>query len=190
MQQKPQSSSPGFSLIEIMVVVALLGLLLAMVMPRLSRRAPSSEWKTVLSEFNNLAQFARQESIAEQAVFRLNFSRGKNPAPDTVTVERLSKIGPDGKQEFTQASSPYLPTKYELAETIRFRAVFHGKQDQLQEGGQAFCYLIPDGLVQDTYVQLMRIENLKEEAVTLKMLPFDGYFELAEKIIRPGQEDA
>ena len=187
MQQR--SSSPGFSLIEIMVVIALLGLLLSMVMPRLSRRAPASEWKAIHSEFNNLAQVARQESIAEQTVFRLNFSRGKAPAPDTVTVERLSKMSPDGKQEFTQASSPYLPTKYELPEGIHFRAVYQGKQDTLQERGQAFCYVIPDGLVQDVYVQLTRMESSKEEPVTLKMLPFDGYFELIEKHIRPGQED-
>lgn len=188
MKQK-QRSFPGFSLVEIMVVLMLLGLLLSMVIPRLSRRSPSSEWKTVLSEFNNLAQFARQESIAEQTVFRLNFARGKTPAPDTVTVERLSTIGTDGKQEFIQASSPYLPTKYELAESIHFQAIFHGKKDMLQEGHQAFCYIIPDGLVQDVFVQLMRTENLKEEPSTLKMLPFDGYFELVEKLVRPGQED-
>lgn len=187
MNQK--QSSPGFSLIEIMVVVALVGLLISMILPRLSRRSPSSEWKTVLSELNNLALLARQESIAEQTIFRLNFSRGKAPDPDTITIERLSKINPDGKQEFIQASSPYLATKYELSETIRFRAIFQGKQDLLQENSQAFCYVIPDGLLQDIYVQLIRTENLKEEPVTLKMLPFEGYFELVEKLIRPGQEN-
>lgn len=184
-----QPSSSGFSLIEIMVVVALVGVLISMIIPRLTRRSPSSEWKTILSEFNNLTLLARQESIAEQTIFRLKFSRNNFPAVDTITVERLSKTSPDGKQEFVQASSPYLATKYELSEAIRFRAIFQGKQNLLQENNEAFCYVIPDGLVQDIYVQLIRTENLKEEFATLKMLPFDGYFELVEKLIRPGQEN-
>lgn len=182
------TSSKGFTLIEMMVVLALIGLLISMVAPRLSRRSPSSEWRTIAEEFNNFVQFARQESIAEQVLFRLNLSRGKNKTPDVVLIEHLVKTDDAGKQEFAQMSSPYMKTRYEFADNVHIRAVYLGKQEIFIENGQAFCYVAPEGLVQDVYIQLTRTEEGKEEVVTLKMLSFDGYFELIEKLVRPGQE--
>lgn len=184
------SSTKGFTLIEMMVVLALIGLLISMVAPRFSRRSPSSDWKAIVDELNNFSQFARQESIAEQVVFRLNFSRGKNKAPDFVVIEHWVGIDKKGNQEFSQVSSPYMKTRYEFAENVHIKALYLGKQELFIENGQAFCFVVPEGLIQDIYVQLVRVEDGKDEFATLKMLPFDGYFELIEKLVRPGQEGA
>lgn len=181
-------SRKGFTLIELMVVLALIGLLISMVAPRFTRRSPSSDWKVIVDELNNLAQFARQESIAEQVPFRLNFSKGKNHAPDVVVVEHMTTTDEGGKREFSLVTSPYMKTRYEFAENVRLKAIYLGKQELLQETGQAGCYLVPEGLIQDVFIQLVRQEDGKEEAVTLKMLSFDGRFELIEKLVRPGQE--
>lgn len=185
------ASSKGFSLIEMMVVLMLIGLLIGMVAPRFSRRSASSEWKNIVDAMNNAVQFARQESIAEQAVFRLVFSRAKkNKGPDAVVIEHVVNTDGVGKKEFAQASSPYMKTRYEFAENVHIKAIYLTKQDMFLEDGLAFCYIVPEGLVQPVYIQLMRGEDGKEEGVTLKMLPFDGNFELIEKLVRPGQEGA
>ncbi len=183
-------SSRGFTLIEMMAVLALIAVIISMAVPRLSRRSPSSNWPNILDELNNLAQFARQESIAEQVVFRLSFTRGKNKTSDTVVVEHQSKNDErKGMIEFAHASSPYRKTQYSFAESVQIRAMYLGKKEIFQENNQAFCYVVPDGLIQDVYIQLIRIEDKKEEAITLKMQPFYGQFELIEKLIRPGQEE-
>jgi len=183
------SSNRGFTLVEMMAVLALIGILIGMAVPRFSRRSPSSEWRNILEELNNLAQFARQESIAEQVVFRISFRHGKNDAPDTVSVEREFKKNPKtGMMEFAQASSLYLKAHYTFADTVRIRAIYRGKQELFREAGQAFCYVVPEGLVQDVYVQLLRKEGKQDDVATCKMLPFDGKFVLLEKLIKPGQE--
>lgn len=174
---------------ELMVVLFLIGLLISMVAPRLSRRSASSEWKNVLNDLNSLAQLAKQESMAEQVVFRLNFLRGKQDAADGLIVERqLSLDNQSGRIEFEKVHSSYLTTNYTFADNIRLRAIYLGKQEILNESGQAACYFVPDGLAQNIYIQLVRVENQKEEFVTLKMIPFAGQFELDEKLIRPDQE--
>ncbi len=173
-----------------MVVLALIGLLISMVAPRFSRRSPSSDWKVIISELNNFTQFARQESVAEQVVFRLNFLRGKNKAPDCVVIEHWVGVDKKGNQEFAQVSSPYMKTRYEFAENVRVKAVYLGKQELYIENGQAFCFVVPEGLVQDVYIQLVRTEEGKEDFVTLKMRSFEGAFELIERLVRPGQEGA
>ena len=182
------SSSKGFSLLELMVVLALLGFLISMVTPRLSRRSPSSEWKTITDQLNNLVQFARQESIVEQIPFRLVFSQGKNKTADYVLVEKLDTTKEVQKQVFSPVHSTYTPTRYEFAESVKLRAIFSGKRELLLESGKAPCYIVPEGLVQEIFVQLVRTENRKEECVTLKMLPFEGQFDLIEKLLKPGQE--
>jgi prepilin-type N-terminal cleavage/methylation domain-containing protein len=182
-------ASKGFSLMELMVVLVLIGFLITMVAPRLSRRSQSSEWKNILSDLNSLAQLSKQESMAEQVVFRLNFIRGKNNEPDSAVVERQGRLDEkSGKLEFVKVHSTYLTTLYTFAANVRLRAIYLGKQEILNESGQAACYFVPDGLAQNVYVQLARTEDKKEEMATLKMIPFAGQFELEEKLIRPDQE--
>jgi hypothetical protein len=101
-------------------------------------------------------------------------------------VKNNEKIG---MAEFAHASSPYLKTQYSFRDNIRIRGVYLGKKEIFQENSQAFCYVVPDGLIQDVYIQVVRFEHNKEELVTFKMLSFDGQFELIEKPIRPGQEE-
>jgi prepilin-type N-terminal cleavage/methylation domain-containing protein len=184
-------SSWGFTLIEMMIVLMLIGLLLGLAVPRLSRRSPSVQWPNILDTFNALAQFARQESVAHQQLFRLKFARGKNGAPDVVTVERcLQDLDKEGGIDPQPATAAYLNTTYTFPDNIRIKGLFIGKRDQLAQDGVAFCYVVPDGLSQEVYVQLGRTEDAGEQFATFKMLSFAGQFELIEKLVRAGQEGA
>ena len=74
-------------MIEMMVVIFLIGVMATFVIPRLAHKTPQSEWSTILYDLNNLAFFARQEAISNQAVYRLNFKSGGN-APDLIIIEQ------------------------------------------------------------------------------------------------------
>lgn len=183
------SRSSGFTLLEMLVVITLIGFLATMVLPRLIRRPPSVEWPHILNDLNNLVFFARQEAISNYNVYRLRFkSLGKGL--DFVVVEIEKKHPEKADQKiYERVFSPYFSTRYELSEHVSINAVYLGKEDLMSvHNGEGYCYVISDGLVQDVYVHLTRRYKGEESRATFKMMPFLGEFEYLEGHKRPGKE--
>ncbi len=175
-------SCHAFTLLEIMVVMFLLGLMATMIVPRLQRRPPSSQWKNILSDINNMVLFARQEAIANQQMFRLKFK-----APRTVVIE-TEKPDPEEpeKKIYGQEFSYYFTTQLGLAKSIIINGVYLGRTETMGENkGEGYCYVISNGLVQDVSVFLTRSEEGDVSKMTMKMMPFKGVFQLLEGHVRP-----
>ena len=169
-----------------MVVMLLIGVFATVFLPRMFRRSPAVEWKTIADELNNLVAFARQEAIANQKVYRLVFKRNPNAA-DTVSVEEEAPHPEKpGRVIYKSVSSYYFSTTYRLADAVKLKAVYLGKQEMFEElRGVAYCFVIHDGLVQDVLVQLERRINNIETIASFKMNPFLGRFGLHEGVLKP-----
>lgn len=179
-------SHRGFSLIEMMVIITIIGLVITAVAPRLLRRPPSAEWPIVLDDINNLVYFARQEAISYQKIHRLRFKlSGKEGTFVTVESAEDDPEKP-GKKKFETVSSGYFSTKYKLSEFIHLDNIFHGKRDEFTENNfEAYCYVVPNGLVQDTVIRLTRNYESHESKVSFRMKPFLGKFEMLDGHIKP-----
>lgn len=179
-------ASRAFTLIEIMVVVVIVGIMATLILPRLTRRPPSSEWPIVLDDLNNLIYFARQEAISHQKLHRLYFQKkGKEGTTVTVQVEKQDPEHPE-KNLFEAVDSGYFSTTYKLSEFIQIDNIFHGKHDEWAEGnGKASCYVVPNGLVQDVLIRLTRNYDGEASKVSFRMKPFLGKFDLVQGHIRP-----
>lgn len=178
----------AFSLLEILVVVVVIGIMATMALPRLGRKAPKTEWKNVIDEINNLVDYARQEAIANQNIYRLRFI-SKKTSNDLVQVE-IERDNPEkpGQKLYEPIKSYYFKPVYKLPEVITIFAVYHGKTEQFAENkDNAYCYIIPNGLVQEIFVHMERIIREEKSQMTLKMSPFFGKFELLEGFIKPRQ---
>lgn len=185
-----QRLSTGFTLLEILVVLFLIGIMATLGVPRfLLDRQPKAEWPAIVDEINNLVIFARQEAISNQAIYRLVFKKQKK-GRDFIVVQREG-LDPENplKKMYKTVSSSYIQTKYELPENVHFNAVYHGREEQFEESkNEGYCYVIPDGLVQEAVINLVKIKNKKEkreEQVSLKMMPFYGKFEFLYGFIKP-----
>ncbi len=181
--------SKGFSLIEILVVLFLIGIIGTIGLPRFMQQSPKAEWPTILDDINNLVIFARQEAISNQAIYRLVFKK-QNKGRDLVLVQREGRDPEKPLQKvYNQVTSGYIQTRYELPEQIKFKALYHGKDEEFEENkGQGYCYVIPDGLVQDVMIHLTKKKekkDKKEQEATLRMAPFFGKFEFSDGLIRP-----
>lgn len=177
----------AFTLLEIMLVIVLIGAVTAFFLPRLVQRSPTLDWSHVLDEMNNLVSFARQEAIANQIEYRLLFvQQPKKPA--TILIEKEQLDAQDKKRKiFVVITSDYAPTKYTLPEEIVIDGVFDGKTEQLAHyKNRAYCYIVPDGLVQDILIHLTRNSKGVVSEVSLRMKPFYGMFELVQGHSRPG----
>jgi len=165
----------AFSLIEIMVGLFIIGVAASVMLPRLVRRSPAIEWPALQQELNNLLYFARQEAITTQKVHRLTFDKKKR----SIEVEAR-----DGEMEnkpgvprYASLSSIYFPTHYELPEKVSIEWVKLNKKDLFEEHkGMAWCYVVPNGLVQDVSVKLVREEDGVTSSMVFNAAPFLGSF--------------
>ena len=173
--------SPAFTLMEILIVIAIIGFMATMITSRIGRRPPSSEWPTVLEAMNSLIFFARQEAIARQKIHRLAFLRKGKQLSMSVEVQKTDPEHPE-KEFFEPAICPYFSVSQPLSEFITIENVFHGKIDEWAEGsGKAYCHVIADGLVQETVIRLTRKHKNEEESkVSFIMKPFLGKFEMTQ----------
>ena len=63
----------GFTLIELLVAIAILGVVAALVVPRLQKRGPKQEREQFVVRLNLLAAFARQQAIVSNKIQRVEF---------------------------------------------------------------------------------------------------------------------
>ena len=154
-------------------------------MPRLIRKSPTAKWESVLDEVNNLLYFAKQEAIASHKTYRLHFFIKRGKSSVIVEVESPNPEKPE-KKMYKKITSYYFNPIYNFPKEISLQAVYHGKIDQLDEyNDNAYCYIIPNGLVQEIYVHLLKEENGRESKRTFKIEPFLGKFELIEGFVKP-----
>ena len=167
----------AFTLIEIMVVIAILGFMAAMVLPKMFRKPPSAEWKNILDDINNVVLFARQEAIANQKTFRVKFKMPR----EIVVEDEKDDIEKPGQMFYGQTTSFYFTTLITLSEFVTINGLYMGKQETMGDNkGEGYCYVISNGLVQDVIVHLMRDYEGVVSKMSLKMKPFVGQFEMLE----------
>lgn len=169
-----------------MLVVVVIGIIATTVLPRFMTKKPADQWEAVLDEINNLVYFARQEAISKQRVYRIHF-KSTRKANDIAIVE-IESDDPDkpGKKIYSPVESYYFKPKYTFPSSITLQAVFHGKEEQLSQNKQnAFCYVIPNGLVQEIFIHLLKTEDEKQTKVTFKVSPFFGKFEMLKGFVKP-----
>lgn len=161
----------AFTLLEILVVMALIGVMTTFILSQLSKRKPNMDWLAVTQEINNLLLFARQEAIASHKVHRLVFRS------DLIFVEEelINKRGKATEYAYRPVASLSASSRYELPAGITIDAVYAQKKDSFKEqGGQAFCYIVPDGLIQPVKLFLTRVEPQQESKVTIQFQTFLG----------------
>jgi hypothetical protein len=179
-------NNSAFTILEILVVLAMVVFLATMVSPWLFKKKPAQDWPTILDRFNSFLFFARQEAISTNKVFRVVFKMNKKE-PDSILVQEESQDpeNPD-KIIYQQTQSEYFKTQDNLPEEIRMVAFYKGKVEQFAENkGNGYCHVIPNGLVEEVMIYLIRKVDDKEEKATFKISPFVGKFDFYEGFLKP-----
>jgi len=171
--RKQLRATLGFSLIEIMIGLMIIGIGASLVVPRLIRRSPAIEWSALNQDLTDLLCFVRQEAIRTQKVHRLTFDKKKK----TIVAEYRDGEEKPGVPRFVPAQSTYFSAFYEFPDQISFGRVSQGKKDLFEEHrGKAWCYVVPNGLVQDISVELVRDDHGQVQKKTFEAAPFLGVF--------------
>lgn len=109
---KNRYSQQGFTLIELMIVVALIGILAAIAYPSYQRYVIKTKRTDMMTEMQNIASQIESRKLAqgsyrqvEIADFKENFPRtGANNAVYTITLSPTAVDSSDGKEKLTSGN--------------------------------------------------------------------------------------
>jgi prepilin-type N-terminal cleavage/methylation domain-containing protein len=166
----PQSAirdphSRGFTLIEIMVVIVILGVMIALVAPRLGEIGEAN-LKRSARHLTGMIHFLRDEAQAKKTVYRLQF----DIQDGHYWVEALTLL--DDKAGEYRKVSQVIAGEGSLSGNTKFRDIaVPGHPDE------PFMLFTPDGWVEHA---LIHLRDGSDRDFTLLVMPLTGKTELRE----------
>lgn len=185
------NNKSGFTLIELIVAIAILGAVAAVSIPQIVRRAqPSFERTQFIARFNALLSFALQQTVMTQKMHKIVVDFGKKKAHVEGEIG-----GPDartGQGEFKPVSGAYITPEISIPDNLELKSLFIDNQEELttqrKDTAQFFFFLVPEGLVQDVIMNLVDKKDVyegKAHRVGLVLNPFLAQLRVYDSFQKP-----
>ena len=168
----------GFTLIEILIAIAFIGLMATVVVPNLGRRKPKEERKAFIAKLNSLVQLSWQNAILTGKLQRVLFDFTNQ----RVTLEQST----DTKgHKFAPLKRSYLQTEIAWPQRYQVKNFFIEGFDEAtrfvgKKTGQTWFYIVPDGLTQRVTINLLdtadKGADRRPAKVGLVLNPFNARF--------------
>jgi general secretion pathway protein H len=177
-----KSSSQGFSLIEILVVLGILAALAAFAIPRLNFK--QGNLKSAMRQLSVLSREVRQMARIKQATYRIVFDLDSKPVkywveyssqPVNSSGEEAAKNPAFSKDEQLLKSDKTLPPG------ITIEAIETNLSSMPQSSGMAYIYYWPTGLVDAAAI---RLKTQSEKSLSIVVQPLTGRAEFFEQEIQ------
>ena len=175
-----QHNLSGFALIELLIAIAIIGVMTAAVVPFMQRMQTGHERKRFIARVNSLTQTAWQQAIITGVVHRILFK----PIERTAVVERDVTKSPLSKElDFepiaVESASMSWPASIEIRQFI-----IAGVDEMKRADGRTkkvWFYVIPDGITQAVTINGVdkdeQVEN-KPRQFGLVLNPFLAQFKV------------
>lgn len=187
------SSSSGFSLLEILIVVALIAGLMAGLIPRL--RKPDSDIQKVARHLMVLGRDIRNQARLKSRTFRLVFrlegtqhrywvesAPGRVIPKTAVRLEEELRLPEDKRpKEAFEKETRFSKDAFEMPKDLFFALIETPTQKDGVSEGLGYIYFSPEGLVEPAAVQ---ITNRKQLTWTLVYSPLTGHADIIPRAVR------
>ena len=184
------SSSKGFTLLEMMIVIALVASIVAIAIPRI--RKNNTNAKAVVREITVLSKELHNYSQLKNATYRLvinmtddldsYYVEASNQEVLAMSEAKLKKISTLPEKDrpaspFQRVSKP-LKKEKELPKGLKFKSVETRGLEKPLTKGLAYIHYSPEGLVEQSIVQ---ISDGKELTWSLIFNPITGHADIVNK---------
>ena len=189
---RPCKPSIGFSLLEIVVAIALLALLMSIGIPALNKFRPGYDRKAFISTLSALVQRTWQDAQVTHKTHRIRFDINHR----TVIAEREIGKNDMGELQYQEVSSQYMPSRITWPEHIQIKDVFIDGIDQMHKPGmpgfkieEVWFYVYQDGSLQEVIINMFDTTDASQaEAGTrlgLVLSPFTAKFTAYDTFQQP-----
>lgn len=175
----------GFSLIEVMIVLFLIGIMAATMVPNFQGRKPRQERKQFLQRLNGLVHYGWQSAIMTHKLHRVFFDLKKNKA--WLEVEAGGK-DIKGEQAFVPVSSAYVSHEVTIPEQLKIKNFMIEGKEEISSGFHlkvAWFFIVPDGLTQDVVINMTDTKDTigsdKARHIGLVLNPFSAQFKVYDE---------
>lgn len=160
----------GFSLLELMVVIGIIGLLATIVLPRLTNKGPWARLNTFAQQMANTIRKVGDTALIEHTTYRIVIE----PQKHTISAEYITKkLDSNGKaiwqaKKFMAPKIPFLWDKNIVLENI-----FINGKDELQKHEittKIYIYISHTGIGQPTIIN--STDRATRKKLSLKINPF------------------
>lgn len=179
----PGSNKKGFTLIEILVVLAIMGALMTIVVPNFKKLLPRREREVFIGKLNTLTRYAWQHALIERKVHKIVFDFKKNQC----WVEMVTGTTKNGQAEFARVKGAYTNPMVTIPANIQIKNFIIEGFDEMTRRGtggttESWFFLMPDGLTQTVTINFIDTKQLnaggKPRQFGLVLNPFNAQFKV------------
>lgn len=177
-----KNNRAGFSLLELLIVIAIAGVMGAALIPLLTSMQPGYGRKQFVSKLNSLVQFGWQQAVITKKVHRVLFDIKNRKASLEVEAEKSTQA----KVVFEPLKQAFMSTAMTWSDSIIIKQLFIEGFDEMKRftSGKTetvWFYIVPDGMVQAVTINFLDKEQLidgKPKPVGLVLNPFTAQFKV------------
>ncbi len=151
-------NNPGFGFIEIIIAIALVGILIGVAVPNVLGRKASQERKAFVTQINSIMSEVWLSSLQTNKIHKVNFDL-KNRKIDISTQTSLFDV--DKKPIFEPLVLHFSSQLYRWPETFDIQQFYAQKVDRIAEGGlsrnteDAWFFVMPGGTSQEVIINII-----------------------------------
>lgn len=187
----PSGNKPGFSLLEIVIVIALIGLLFAVGLPNLMGRKKLNERNEFFSELNTVMSEIWLRGLEKNVIHQVTFDLEHRKF---VVKEKTENLDADKKPVFAPIPLYFAHAQYQWPESFEIQQLFVQNKDELATGGisrtteNVWFYIMPGGASQEVIVNIVDQESdsdLEGKPFSIVLNPFTVQCEMYDHFQKP-----
>ena len=180
----------GFTLLELIITIAIIGLLSAIIVPNLQRTTPRYEREAFIARFNTLVQYGWQQALITHQVQRITVDIGKKTITLATSTGEKDKSGEFIFKPITDAVED---TEIAIPDQIQIKQFFIEGFDMMTKFARSktatvWFYLVPEGMAQNVVINFLDTKDLRDDQPrqgALVLNPFIAQFKTYDTFQKP-----